>query len=214
MPKAYAWTTAQRLADFAGLGTVTGTTQTILERVIDTGTEALERYLGRRIQETTYTNELYDGDGTNLLFLKQYPVNSTSSFSIQVRTSGVNEDSWDTVNSELYYVHYKEGYVESSRGLIFLSQPRKYRVTYTAGYDFDNSSTFLSDTEAGDLEFVIWKIGTTLYNNRKGEIGVKSESISDYRIEYTGLIYQDTQIREILDAYRRQESFTYPTPSH
>jgi len=80
--------------------------------------------------ETTYTNEEYDGQGSNALSLKMRPVTAISSF--QYRTSPGNTDNWDDVESEDYFYDDGAGVIElqfrQSKGW------NKYRVTYTAGY--------------------------------------------------------------------------------
>ncbi len=202
--KSYALTTKQRLIDFLELKNLTATQETVLERIIDICTESIENYCDRRFKKTTYTNEVYDGDGSEFLLLKHYPVISTETFDLDVRSSAENEDNWDDIDSEDYFVHYDSGVIELPNGRFFKNAPRRYRVTYTAGFDFDNSTTFLADTEAGGIEFAMWKLCADMWNKRKGVTGVKSEKIGDYSVVYGDkLLMESPDVRGILDEYAR-----------
>lgn len=199
--KSYALTTRQRLIDFLGLTGLTSTQNSVLDRIIDSVTEFIENYTGRRFKQTTYTNELYDGDGSEYLLLKNYPVNSASSFTLSRRDSVVNESSWSSIDSEDYFVDYDTGIVEYAGGLRFASQPKHYRVTYTAGYNYDNSSTFLSDTEAGDIEYIAWKLCAVAWARRQGDPSIASESIGDYSVSYTKEAFENDEVKSVLDKY-------------
>lgn len=199
--KSYSLTTRQRLIDFLGLTGLTSTQNSVLDRIIDQVTEFIENYTGRRFKETTYTNELYDGDGSQYLILKNYPVNSGSTFTLQRRDSVANEDSWSTIDSEDYFVDYNAGTIELIYGLNFANQPKHYRVTYTAGFSFDNSSTFLSDTVAGDIEYVAWKLCSVAWNRRQGDPSIASESIGDYSVSYTKEAFENDEVKSVLDKY-------------
>ena len=201
--KSYALTTRQRLIDFLGLSGLSSTQNTVLDRIIDTATEYIENYCDRRFQQTVYTNEVYDGDGSRYLMLKNYPVNSASTFTLSRRDSVGNEDDWSTIDTEDYFVHYNEGIVEYIKGLKFQNAPKRYRITYTAGFNFDNSSTFLADTEAGDVEYAMWRICSASWQRRKGDVGVISERLGDYSVEYSKGVFESPEIKEVLDKYAR-----------
>ncbi|MFW9872371.1 MAG: hypothetical protein ACFFG0_04655 [Candidatus Thorarchaeota archaeon] len=57
-----------------GISTSDTTYDTVLTNIINGTTAIIETACNRRFASTSYTNEKYDGDGTNLLFLKNYPV--------------------------------------------------------------------------------------------------------------------------------------------
>lgn len=183
--KSYALTTVQRLKDFMGLGTTTAAQDTTLETIINAATEYIEQYIGFRVKKTTYTEEMYDTDNSPSLTLKRRPVDSASSFILQRRNSSLNENSWETIDSQYIHVDYNAGIIYGAGGWKFFKSRQGYRVTYSAGYDFNNSSTFLSDTEAGDLELAIWMIAKDMYNTAGREAGVIREAIGDYEIEYS-----------------------------
>ena len=211
---ANALTSVQRLADFLELGTITvgSSKETLLQRIINAVSQFVETYTGRTFKQTTYTNEEYDvGTKSEYLHLKNWPVSSTASFTLQERQSAENEDDWDTIDSEDYFVDYDSGVVELAQGLKFGRGPKRYRVTYTAGYNFDNSSTFLGDF-LPDLEYVVWKLCATLYNRRRGGVGVESERLGDVSVTLTKNVFESEEVREILDKYSKEEVASTKTP--
>lgn len=208
--KSYALTTAQRAADFMGLGTVTGAKATKLELLCNTVTEFIEKYIGYRVKLSTYTNEELDSyEGTEIL-LKHFPVVTFTS--LQRRDSGLNEDDWETIDSDKYFVENSSGIITFPRGYMVHTSVRGWRATYTAGYDFDNSTVFLSDTEAGDIELAAWLLISSVYNRSKGGAGIESESIGDYSVKYKGAMFDNEDIKSLLERYARIEAMGPLTP--
>lgn len=201
--KTYALTTIQRTADYIGLGTITAgsSTETILERLIDSVTEFVENYIGYRVKKTTYTDEEYDTQKGDTLLLRHFPVSTFTQ--LQRRNSALNADSWETIDGEFYHPELATGIINGAGGWRFARTRKGYRATYTAGYDFDNSATFLQDTEGADLELAAWMLITTIYNRRKGGVGIKSEAIGDYRVVYARSLMESEDIKALLDKYRK-----------
>lgn len=200
MALSYALTTLQRQKDFMGISAVDY--DTVLDRLIDCATDFIEEYCDRRFQETTYTNELYDGTGNRRLLLENYPINSSSSFTLQIRGSTDNEDDWSTEDTSNYFIKYEQGIVEFANK-IFVKVVQHYRATYTAGYDYDNAATFLSDVGAADLEFACWKLVTRYFTQRKSSGDIESESIGNYSVTFMREINEDPVIARILNKYLR-----------
>jgi len=196
----YALTNLARVKTFLG---ISGTSDdTLLTSLINTCTEFIENYCDRRFKQTAYTNELYNGSGINKLLLKNYPVDENSTFKLEKRSSDLNEDDWDEVDTEYYHIHYEKGIVENVRN-IFERYPRHYRITYTAGYDYDNSDTYLEGAGAGDLEYACWKLVSKVYQQRKQPGNVQSESLGDYSVTFRKESMADPEIKSILDKYKR-----------
>ena len=57
--KSHAWTTVVRAANFGGLGTLSGTNETVMELIINSLTEYCESYIGKRVKKTTYFVQRY-----------------------------------------------------------------------------------------------------------------------------------------------------------
>lgn len=210
--KAYSLTTGQRAADFLGLGTVTGAKLTRLELLCDTVTEFVEKYIGYRVKLTAYTNQVYDTPNGETINLKHYPISSSASFSMSFRESQLNEDDWEEVDSDKYFVDYSSGIVKAPFGFWFRSGRQKVRFSYSAGYDFDNSVTFLSDTEGGDLELAAWLLISSLYHRSRGGGGISSERIGDYSVTYRQSLFENDDIKGILDKYANVELGGILTP--
>lgn len=200
MALSYALTTLQRQKDFMAISAADW--DTILDRLIDSATDFIEEYCDRRFQETTHTNEVYDGTGNHRLLLSNYPVDSGESFTLQQRNSRNNENSWSTQSSEDFFVKYQQGIVEFA-GRSFTDAPQHYRFTYTAGYEYDLVATFLSDVGAADLEYACWKLVSNTFNRRKSSGDIKAESIGDYSVTFSDEFRRDPEIIDILNRYMR-----------
>lgn len=209
----YALTTVARQKQFMGISG--DSYDTVLERLVNSGTDFIETYCDRRFDQTAYTNEVYDGTGSSFLFLRNFPISTTASFTLQNRDSFDNTDSWTTIDSQDYFIQYDEGYLERVTGgldvdllqPIFKELPRHYRVSYTAGYNYDNTATFLSDVGAGDLELACWILIAQLFNERKGNANVTSEHIGDYSVSFSRIVMINDKLRELLTSFKRKHSF-------
>lgn len=128
--------------------------------------------------------------------------------------SSVNEDEWEVVDSQYYHVDHASGIIYGATGLKFEQTRKGYKVTYTAGYDFDNSATFLSDTEAGELELAFWMAAQDIWSSRSdGNNGdVVSESIGDYSVTYSKSVNQNSKVIDILSRYSRLEIVGVQSP--
>jgi len=200
--KSYALTTPTRAAEYMGISVPTGTNLSVLERTIDSATDFIEGIIGRRLKKTTYTQEMYDTERAETLNLKNFPVISSETFTLERRSSALNEDDWDTVDTEYYHVDYNSGVIQGAGGLRFARTVKGYRVTYTAGYDFDNTTTFLGDiSEVGDLELAAWILVEAIWNNKKGGFSIASERIGDYSVTYRKALLENEDLKSILDKY-------------
>ena len=137
------------------------------------------------------------------LNLKNFPISTTATFTLERRTSNQNDDSWEAVDSSYYHIDYGSGMIMGASGLRFNRTTKGYRASYTAGYDFDNSATFLSDIEAGDLELAIWMLASGVWNRRKGGAAgeIQSERIGDYAVTYRTSLMESEDLKAILDKY-------------
>lgn len=203
--KAYALTTVARTKSYLGLGTTTAAEDTLLESYINIVTDYIERYIGFRVKLSTYTSEEYDTDRGGTIVLRRHPIVGT--ITIDRRTAGLNEDDWETVASKYYHVDEDAGIIYGAGGYIFSQTRGGFRVTYQAGYNFDNTATFLSDTTAGDLELAAWMlIGELWFNRAEGIEGgdIEREQVGDYSVTYaraSGAATNNLTITGILDNY-------------
>lgn len=208
-----------------GITSLTATQTTVMENMINMMTNFIESYCGRRFMQTAYTSETYDGPQSETLLLKNYPISTTATFALYSRDSSANEDEWEEIDSTDYFIYYDEGYVNLTGRDRFNLYNRKYKVDYTAGYDFDNAATFLSDTVAGDLEMAVWMMVAQQWLTKGSSGLVKGERLGDYSVTYGGgsdvaTFLKDgsgqgiSLVQATLDKYRRTESETYLTPDN
>lgn len=198
----YGLTTLARAKNFMEIGGAGD--DGLIESLINMVSDFIESYCDRRFIQTAYSNEVYDGNGMTELLLKQYPVASASSFTLQRRDTVDNNSSFSTIASQDYFVKYNEGivaYVNDN----FYPYPQHYRISYTAGYAFDNAGAgaTLESVGIGDLEFAVWKLVNQAYKNRRVSANVQSESIGDYSVSFRKQVMMDEELRAILDKYRR-----------
>lgn len=213
-------TTDSRFFDYIGKTSPSATETTVAQSIINSITGFIESYTGRRIQETAYSNEEYSGPREEMLLLRNWPIISTETFTFQYRDSAQNIDSWQTMNTVNYHVDYDNGIVYLAGRDMFVLARFRYRVSYTAGYDYNNLTTFLGDTVAGDLELACWMLSSSIWFKRRGDPDKKSERLGDYAITFgEGLISglggdRSSLVQGILDKYRRFEVDSYLTPKN
>jgi len=201
-----ALTTLARTKAFLGIGS--DKHDTILIMLVNQASGFIERYLKRSLLSQTYTNEEYDGSGTNTLVLKQFPVTAVAS--LQVNTSGDSTASWQTIDTKNYF-SYEDGrimlnnpvagFLDQDAGT-FIPHPQKYRVTYTAGYliDFDNENTPGSHTLPEDIEYACLKLVSALFNTRRAE-GYTQARVGDQSMSMRGAIMGDKELKDILGTH-------------
>lgn len=165
----------------------------LLEELINRMTDLMEDYCGRRFKKTTYTDLLVDGNGSEFLFLKNFPINSVTSI---YRHYLVGDD--DELDSDYYVIYSAEGYIYREAG--FVKGHQNYKITYDAGYDFDN------DGIPAGLQLLCNKICTFEYNSYS-RVGIKSEKIGSYSVTYDVVNILPVELLEQLDMWRRRDGF-------
>lgn len=211
----YALTTRARVKQFLDISADDTNTNAVIDNIINSVTDWVENYCNRRFLKTTYTNEKYDGMDDQSLLLRNYPIDMTETLALAVRSAGDDEDSWSSIASREYFKYPSEGRLEypkasmGGKGREFARGSQNYRVTYTAGYDFDNTATFLSDVGAADLEYVVWKLCGVAWSSRRGGDNVESERIGQYSVKYAKEAFEDERITDILNKYSRIDTIVY-----
>lgn len=123
----YALTTLTNAKEYLQIEPTDTSQDARLEILINGTTEAIENYIKRKVKERTFTDEAYDGNGTDLLFLKNKPVGSITSVKY------VNIDgTTDVLGADDYHVD-AQGRLYNASGWVRGFQ--NYLVTYTAGYN-------------------------------------------------------------------------------
>jgi hypothetical protein len=162
----------------------------LLKFLINQATDYIESYTGRRFVDTTYTEEKYDGNATQDLVLKQFPVTATETFKLEKNNNFDNTDNWEEVDTDNYWVDNSEGCVHKIS--LFNLGKQNYRVTYSAGYD----------TVPFDLQFLACSLVGEIFNKRRA-MGIKSEKLGDHSITFAGELAANESLQNIIGNYRK-----------
>lgn len=174
-----AWCTLNEIKYHLHIGISDTTYDTLLEQLINSSYKILEQYIGHPIKSATYT-EYYDGDNTNKLLLRKWPIVSVTSIHVDPDRE-FNSD--DLINASNYYVDTEHGEIEIFQGLAagpawFDKGIKNVKVIYVAGY-----ATIPNDIRQASIWHVAWMFrrsdteGTTAQS-----LGGKSETYDERAI--------------------------------
>ena len=139
-----------------------------IEFLIEAVSSQVETICGRKFLEADHT-EVYDGNGTNSIFLNQYPVNSITS--IKYGTP-FNSNTRDTISSEDYVFYSSFG--EVTFNFCNIDHPQMFEVEYNAGYS----------EIPYDLNLYILKQIAKELNKTSQDTTIKSEKLGDAAYTY------------------------------
>lgn len=212
----YALTTRARLKAFLDISADDATTNAVLDNVINATTDWAESYCQRRFSWTAYTNEKYDGSDSQSLMVRNYPIQTGETFTLSIRNSSLDEDSWSTIDSENYFITPEFGYIEypkaiyGDEGRLFVIGNQNYRVTYTAGFYVPQHASYVEGAATSlpmDLEYAAWKLASVAWNSRRGGDDVQSERLGAYAVTFKKEAFEDERITDILNKYSRQHEY-------
>jgi len=144
-----------------------------LESYIDAASWFLNSGTKRKLLARALT-EYYDGDGSNILFANQRPINSvTTLHSDANRAFG----STTLIDSDNYQVYVDEGYIIVT-GSSFAVGERVLKLVYNAGY-----STVPNDLEQAALELTAYWY--KMYKDHR--VGLKTRTIGEKATTYQDL---------------------------
>lgn len=158
--------------------------------------DTVEGYCNRVFSAATYT-EYYDGDGTQYLFLKHFPINSTAG----------DIDLWDDLDrkftdSDNNKINKADILIYSNEGIIslwneetvFNTGNQNIKVTYNAGYR-------TIDERLKDQLISMTIRRYRQYTNK--ELGVSSKSNPDGSVTYNLDIFLTRHEKSVLDFYKK-----------
>ncbi len=193
----YALTTLSDVKETLGINN--SSQDNLIKRKINHATLAIESYCNlaydHHFKSTVYTDEQYDGSGSDQMFLRMSPVTTFTSFSI--RTTTQNDDSWDVIDSQLYFVDMPSGVID----LLFSQslQWNKFKVTYEAGYA----------TIPFDLSEACVTLASYFVQNAVSGTGVKRKREGQREVEYFAAgsssksLMEDLGLDDMLQKYVR-----------
>lgn len=214
-----ALTTRDRLTAFIGLTDLTAAQNTVIDLIIDGASDWVEAYCQRSFARTDFTNEMYDGNDSPYLMLRNYPIDMDQTFTVDQRTTALDSADWESIDSENYFKHPIEGYLNFplaghgvGGGGVFRVGTQNYRVTYTAGYYLPQDASYTqgaADSLPVDIEMAVWKMCAGVWNDRRGDTNVTEESIGAYSVKYAKESFEDERILDILNKYSRIDTLSY-----
>lgn len=135
--------------------------------------DRVKSYLGYDVEETTYTDEIYDGTGNEYLFTRHVPVTSITSLYIYEGLDSNGNEDWEewTQNDEYSRLLIETGgYQIFMDGAYFPKGRNNVKISYVAGYT--------TNTLPQDIEAVCKELMKIKYDNiDKGKLGVPSMSL-------------------------------------
>lgn len=167
--------------------------------LINMASQFIENFCDRLFIETTYTKEIYNGNGTHELYLKNYPLSDIGSLIIvSWDTYNDKEDYVFTINTD-YLIYTNEGMLYHRWG--WIKGHQNYRVTYKAGYAIAAIPYDLKQACAQICQYI---------NNHKNNPGAISEAMGKYSISYSNpaggkgiSVAIPAAIIDLLQPYRR-----------
>ena len=121
--------TLAEMRSFLGLPDSMTTKNELLVDLIDSYNDEIEQYLGVTMINTSYS-EYYDGNGTDCLFLKHYPIGTITTLTI---------DSTAQVENTDFYKYADEGKIKLKSG-VFTKDIHNVYIVYTAGWGATRSA--------------------------------------------------------------------------
>lgn len=169
------------------LGISVSTYDTVLETLVNNATDWIESQLGgRRVKQTTYTQETYDGGGCDI-FLRQYP--GADLTACEYNAGDYATAVWTAFQTSQYTLVTDGGYVHftapTPKGV------RNLRFTYKGGYA----------TIPSDLQVLCEELAGREFNRRKAD-GMLSEAVDGQAISWNTDLTADQ--KATLAKYKRK----------
>lgn len=192
----YALCTLADVKESLGIDSGNTSKDNLIKRKINQATEMIEGFCGlpqdHHFKQGTYTTEEFSGSGSNQLVLRMRPVSNVTGF--QYRSSSTNEDDWDDVESELFFIDEDAGVVNLLFGQS--NNFNQYRITYTAGYS----------TIPADLAEACVTLASYLVENSSSGVAVKRKEEGLREIEYfapsqNASLIEQLSLDDVLDRY-------------
>jgi hypothetical protein len=120
---------------------------------------------------STSRTEYYDGDGTDTLYVKAYPISAVTSIYVDPDRDYTSSDLLDTDD----YVYYENDGKICTDGALFTGGRKSVKVTYTGGY-----TSVPADLQQAVKELVLF----WYKRNTDKRVGGASMSVGDKSISY------------------------------
>ena len=165
-----------------------------VDLIINAASTRAAEMTGRGVDESGYSRlvstsrtEYYDGDGSDTLLLRAYPISTVASVYVDTERSYASTDLLDSGD----YVYYSMDGTIKTDGSLLASGNKSIKVTYTGGYS----------TIPYDLQLAIKELVMFWYKrNTDKRVGVASMSAGDKSMSYENDVPQS--VLSIFTRYR------------
>jgi uncharacterized phiE125 gp8 family phage protein len=168
-----------------------------LERLIGVAQELIEKYCGRKFDEATFT-EYWNGDGTSLLFVKNYPIISITSIHDDI---GDHTYGADTLVDADDYTIINNNHIQMYDSF-FQTGVNNIKIVYVAGYSDETVGThepIPEDLRQACIQQVGWMFKRGIGHN----YGVNSKSLDDGTIQFIETGDLLPAVKNVIRRYRR-----------
>lgn len=178
-------TTLDNAKAYLGLDAGQSADDALLSRLISAASKFLTKQIDRTLASTAYTMT-FDGDGDAWVLLREYPVVSVAS----VTVDGVTVPQRTTVTGEGWLL---DGDRVRLVGYTFARGVQNCTIAYTAGY-----STTPEDVEQAVIELVAYRYKS------KDRTGIMSKTlVSNESVMFSGYSNSTASVDAVIEQYRR-----------
>lgn len=161
-------TTTARYKTFAGI--TASTWDTAIGYLVTAASLALLKYCDRTsFKSTTYTDEIYNGNGHRFLVLRNTPVTSITNIKIHRDSTA---DSTTYSGSEFIY--------ESKTGEVRFDPDATSTECFARGFQNISATYVAGEAVPADLELACWLVVKHYFSQSQVNPTIKSEKIGDY----------------------------------
>lgn len=174
----------------------------LIDQIIEGVSGFIETQTHRTFEVKEYT-EIFDGDGSDEIFLKQYPLRSV--ISLTINKSVIDLDAEE--DAETIVIDNDAGSIYRQAG--FAAGRKNIKVVYEAGFNAPDDPADSGSEESGEtgedlptaLEAAAIRLSARVYERRTAE-GVSNVAPTGISIAYKDAI--DADITSILEAYTKR----------
>lgn len=199
---AYAIPTLNQVKNYLKLDTGVTTADTILETWIDATSLSIEQYCNRKFAVQSVTNEIYDGDGSDTLWLRYWPLTQLSTQStpsdaqklaaVQYRTDP--DSSWTDIEDDVDHIFTDLNWpFIKLYETVFPAGERNIRLNYKAGYSPVPGDVLIVAIE---MAAMMWKESS---QSNDARLGLANSSYQGFN---NGFLDMNSRWRTILDRYK------------
>ncbi len=127
----------------------------------------IESYCRRKFEETIYTDEEYRGDGSSILYTRQYPI-------ISVTAIMIDDTAMTDVESDYVKINKNTGAIYLVSSIFTKKKYPNVIITYKAG--------FVAANMPEEIKYAVCELAALIYKDSdkgKGRLGIDSDNISE-----------------------------------